>query len=165
MSDVRSPGATEWPGFPGVYTVPEDGPRTGMDWHVEPSGMTRLLVEIGREYPEVPLVVTENGSAFPDSVAAGGQVEDHDRAEYLRAHVAAVHDAIEAGVDVRGLLRLVPAGQLRMGLGLLAAVRHRPRRLRDAGAPAQGVGRAVPGDRRRARGPAGAVAGGAPLVT
>ena len=38
------------------------------------------------------------------------------------------------------LLRVVAAGQLRVGLRLREALRHRPRRLRDAGAHAEGLG-------------------------
>jgi beta-glucosidase len=48
------------------------------------------------------VVITENGSAEPDVVAADGQVHDANRIAYLREHLAAVAAAIEAGVDVRG---------------------------------------------------------------
>jgi beta-glucosidase len=47
-------------------------------------------------------MVTENGAAFADEVAADGSVRDPRRVAYLRDHVDAVHSAIEADVDVRG---------------------------------------------------------------
>jgi len=48
--------------------------------------------------------VTENGCAFPDKPDERGFVEDWARINYLRGHLRAVHDAIEAGADVRGYL-------------------------------------------------------------
>ena len=37
-----------------------------------------------------------------DEVSADGQIHDVERTQYIREHLAAVHDAISAGVDVRG---------------------------------------------------------------
>ena len=42
-----------------------------------------------------PVVVTENGCSYPG-------LDDQDRIAYLDGHVRALHDAVEAGVDVRG---------------------------------------------------------------
>ena len=50
----------------------------------------------------VPLYITENGAAYEDDQVVGGVVQDHDRIEYLRAHLAAAHRAIADGVDLRG---------------------------------------------------------------
>ena len=47
-------------------------------------------------------MVTENGAAFDDSVDNDGQVHDAQRVDYVRAHLAAVKDGIDAGADVRG---------------------------------------------------------------
>jgi len=47
-------------------------------------------------------MITENGAAFADEPGPDGIVHDTDRIEYLRGHLAAVHAAIGAGVDVRG---------------------------------------------------------------
>jgi beta-glucosidase len=52
----------------------------------------------------VPLVVTENGSAFPDVVDPTGRVVDVERTRYLVDHVRAVHRASSEGADVRGYL-------------------------------------------------------------
>jgi beta-glucosidase len=84
-----------------VYFHPRDLPRTAMDWEVQPEGLTRLLARLHEEY-RIPLYVTENGAAYNDEVADDGAVHDADRVAYLEAHLAAVGDAIAAGVDVRG---------------------------------------------------------------
>ena len=76
---------------------------TAMEWEVNPVGLTQLLVRLVREYDTLPpLYVTENGAAYDDEVAADGAIHDVERTEYVRDHVAAISDAIEAGADVRG---------------------------------------------------------------
>jgi beta-glucosidase len=91
-----------WPGVPGAFVQQQPGLHTAMGWPVVPSTFSQLLVELAREYPGTPFVVTENGSAWTDTVDPDGAVRDDKRAEYLVAHISAVADAIEAGVDVRG---------------------------------------------------------------
>jgi len=84
-------------------TFPSRGlPTTGMDWEVQPEGLTRLLCRLASDYDLPPVYITENGSAYPDVVSPDGAVHDPERTAYLEAHLAAVHDAIAAGVDVRG---------------------------------------------------------------
>ena len=61
-------------------------------------------MRIHSEYPGIPLVITENGSAWDDTVGPDGEVDDPERVEYLRAHLAAAHAAIDEGVDLRGYL-------------------------------------------------------------
>ncbi|MBL1068736.1 GH1 family beta-glucosidase [Streptomyces sp. 7-21] len=81
----------------------QDVRLTTMGWPVVPHTFTDLLVDLTRRYPDLPpIVITENGSAEDDTVAADGQVHDADRVAYLRDHLAALADAIAAGVDVRG---------------------------------------------------------------
>ena len=82
---------------------PEPGPLgvTDMGWEVYPAGLTELLVRLQRDYRLPPLYITENGAAYQD-VVVDGRVDDAERTTYLRTHIAAVHDAIAAGVDVRG---------------------------------------------------------------
>lgn len=85
-----------------VYFVPRDLPLTDMGWEIQPWGLTDLLKQLDRDYDLPPLYITENGAAFADTVNAEGEVDDPDRIAYIDAHLRAVHDAIEAGVDVRG---------------------------------------------------------------
>jgi beta-glucosidase len=79
-------------------------PRTAMGWEIEADGLRRLLLRLHTEYPGTPLVITENGSAWDDTIGPHGEVDDPERIEYLRTHLAAVHAAIDEGVDVRGYL-------------------------------------------------------------
>ena len=78
------------------------GPTTDMGWGIDPRGLTELLLRLGRARPDLDLMITENGAAFPDTVGADGVVHDDDRVEYLRGHLAAVHAAIAAGARVTG---------------------------------------------------------------
>ncbi|MDI1461233.1 GH1 family beta-glucosidase [Catellatospora sp. KI3] len=78
------------------------GPLTGLGWPVTPSGLTELLLRLSRDYPGLPLVITENGAAFTDEPDADGYVEDTGRAAFLQAHVDAVDAALAQGADVRG---------------------------------------------------------------
>ncbi|GAA4813559.1 glycoside hydrolase family 1 protein [Nocardioides caeni] len=91
--------------FPGGadITFPRRGlPVTGLDWEVQPEGLTRLLVRLRDEYDAPPIHVTENGAAYPDTVDADGRVHDIERRAFLADHLGAILDAIDAGVDVRG---------------------------------------------------------------
>ena len=103
-ADGHKPGAgTPWPGADCVEFVPQDGPYTDMGWNIAPDGFEELLLEVHREFPGLPLMITENGAAFPD-VAQHGRVHDDQRVDYLRRHLTAVHRSIQAGVDLRGYL-------------------------------------------------------------
>ncbi|MDZ5441415.1 GH1 family beta-glucosidase [Micromonospora sp. 4G57] len=107
---VGGAGGSAYPGTAGVVEfLPPVGPLTEMGWSIEPAGLTRLLERIGVDYPGLPLMITENGGAFPDKTGAEdpdatGRVADTDRVAYLDGHLRAVHRAIARGVDVRGYL-------------------------------------------------------------
>nr|BBA65141.1 beta-glycosidase [uncultured microorganism] len=75
----------------------------GWEWEVYPSALTDVLLWVRQHYGEMPLYITENGSAFYDPpTARDDAVHDPLRVQYLRDHLLAVHAAIEQGVDVRG---------------------------------------------------------------
>jgi beta-glucosidase len=48
------------------------------------------------------MYITENGSTYDDVVDADGEIDDGERRDYLVRHLAAVRDAVDAGIDVRG---------------------------------------------------------------
>ncbi|MFC7404768.1 GH1 family beta-glucosidase [Georgenia alba] len=89
-----------------VESLPPSGPLTHMGWNIEPDGLYDLLTSTSRRYPDLPLVVTENGAAFEDEPAEDGQgrivVHDEQRIDYIARHLDAVARAIEDGADVRG---------------------------------------------------------------
>ncbi len=88
-----------------AHTWSRDLPRTGMAWEVQPDGLRRLLVMLHTRFTGalgVPLVITENGSSYPDTVGPDGEVHDPERTAYLLDHLRAVHAAREQGADVQG---------------------------------------------------------------
>ncbi|MEU3457721.1 GH1 family beta-glucosidase [Micromonospora sp. NPDC006766] len=90
-----------WPGSEGVRFVSRGVPVTDMDWEIDAPGLVETLERVHRDYTELPLYVTENGSAFVDAVI-DGRVDDPDRLAYFDAHLRAAHAAISAGVPLKG---------------------------------------------------------------
>jgi beta-glucosidase len=94
-----------FPGCADLGIVPATGRRTAMDWPVDPASLTRLLLRLSREVPGVPLVITENGAAYRDTLVEtpqGPRVHDAERIAYLRENLVAAHEALQQGVDLRG---------------------------------------------------------------
>ncbi|HEX3806353.1 MAG TPA: GH1 family beta-glucosidase [Gaiellaceae bacterium] len=97
------PGDTPWPWR---VVVPEGThttggftagvPQTEAGTPIVPSGLTDLLVRIRDDYGDVPVMITENGGVFNEPL------HDLRRVQFVREHVAAVHEAIERGVPVLG---------------------------------------------------------------
>lgn len=58
-----TPAAAAHPGTEDVAFVPARGPVTAMGWVIEPASLTALLERLARDYPGVPLMVTEIGRA------------------------------------------------------------------------------------------------------
>jgi len=102
------PTASPFPAVEGVYWHDRGLPQTSMFWDVQPEGLTRLLNRVWNEYAQpagTVLYVTENGAAYDDEeTVTDGEVRVHDadRVDFVRAHLGAVLDAVEDGVDVRG---------------------------------------------------------------
>ncbi|CAM5243493.1 Beta-glucosidase OS=Streptomyces alboniger OX=132473 GN=CP975_12580 PE=3 SV=1 [Streptomyces alboniger] len=80
----------------------EGVPRTGMDWEVDAGGMENLLLRLTEEYGARRLYVTENGSAYPDAMAADGTIDDTGRTDYLVQHLAACARAARKGAPLAG---------------------------------------------------------------
>jgi len=77
-------------------------PVTDMGWEIYPRGLSQLLLRLHNDYSLPPIYITENGAAFQDQLNSKDEIEDQSRVDYIASHIAAVHDAIKAGVDVRG---------------------------------------------------------------
>jgi beta-glucosidase len=71
-------------------------PQTEAGTPIVPSGLTDLLVRIRDDYGEIPIMITENGAVFAEPL------HDTERVQFIRAHVAALEEAIEQGVPVIG---------------------------------------------------------------
>lgn len=77
-------------------------PRTDWDWLIYPEGMYDLLVRIRLQYPNYKQIfITENGMGAKDELV-DGVVDDSARIDYVRAHLAWLLRAREAGVNVGG---------------------------------------------------------------
>jgi beta-glucosidase len=87
--DIRAPGMlfTRHEAVPGL-------PLSSAGWAIDAGALRRAITDLADEFG-LPILITENGVA-----------DDNDelRPAFLRQHLAAVADAIEAGVDVRGYL-------------------------------------------------------------
>lgn len=101
-------GTSPWPAADDVEFLRQPGPYTEMGWNIDPAGLEELLVGLHERYPDLPLMVTENGAAFADEVVpeasrpGGRAVHDPRRVDYLRRHVTACHRALSRGVPLRG---------------------------------------------------------------
>ncbi|GIJ49470.1 beta-glucosidase [Virgisporangium aliadipatigenens] len=91
-----------WPGSGDVRFVGRGAPVTAMGWEIHPAGLTDTLRRIATDYPAVDLYITENGAAFDDEIGPDGRVDDPQRTAYYDAHLRACHDAIAAGVPLKG---------------------------------------------------------------
>ena len=102
----QSTEASTAPGASDVDWLPTEGPHTDMGWNIDPDGLHDLLVRVHDNYPEVPLMVTENGMACKDQLAVNDDgsksVHDADRIDYLQRHLAAARRAMSEGVPLTG---------------------------------------------------------------
>ncbi|MEH0430178.1 GH1 family beta-glucosidase [Streptomyces stelliscabiei] len=96
-ADIEFGGITIPAELPFTVKEIEGAPTTDFGWPVVPGGLTELLTTFRERYGDrlPPVVITENGCSYEG-------VDDQERIAYLDGHVRALHEATEAGVDVRG---------------------------------------------------------------
>ena len=103
--------------FTNVVTTHNEGERAGGNllsglknpylevsdwgWAKDPEGLKFFLHEIYDRY-QIPLFNCENGLGAFDTLEEDGSVHDPYRIDYHRAHVQAMSDAIDEGVDLIG---------------------------------------------------------------
>lgn len=86
----------------GARGVPAPPATTSLGWSVTPDALRDVLLRLQRDYPRLPMYITENGASYNDYVDPSGEVRDVERVEYLAGYLAAAGEAIAAGVDLRG---------------------------------------------------------------
>ena len=96
----QSPGVWDLPGFEVGYGGGASGPRTDNGWEVWPDSVHDILVTMHNRYA-LPMEITENGCAYNDAPNTAGVVADQRRIDFYSGYIAAVHRAIQEGVDVR----------------------------------------------------------------
>ncbi|MEI7847877.1 MAG: GH1 family beta-glucosidase [Chloroflexota bacterium] len=75
---------------------------TAMGWEVCAPAFRRMLNRLNQDYNLPPIYITENGSAFNDTITEDGKIHDARRLDYLRQHFNQVRLAMQDGVDIRG---------------------------------------------------------------
>jgi beta-glucosidase len=107
----------QWP-LQASMVMQDDATYTETGWEVYAPALKDLLLWFKDRYGAIPLYITENGSAFadPPSAPADG-LHDPQRVDYLRKHLVALAEAIDAGVDVRGYMAWSLLDNLEWSLG------------------------------------------------
>jgi len=95
-------GASAFPGSESVQFIETGAPQTQMGWEIHPDGLIDVLAMAHEKAPQLPLYVTENGSAYEDIVAADGTINDEARTDYLSKHIDACKNAIEREIPLAG---------------------------------------------------------------
>ena len=75
--------------------------RTAMGWEVHPKSLTNIIMRVHRDYAPKEIYITENGSAWDDSVI-NDKVDDPHRVSYLERHLDAMLAAKAQGAPVNG---------------------------------------------------------------
>jgi len=75
--------------------------RTAMGWEVHPESLTNIIMRVHRDYAPKEIYITENGSAWDDSVI-NDKVDDPHRVSYLERHLDAMLAAKSQGAPVNG---------------------------------------------------------------
>jgi beta-glucosidase len=74
---------------------------TEMGWEVHPEGLYKMLKYFDKYDKIDKIIVTENGSAFPD-VVENGRIHDHERKKFYQDYVRQMLKAKKEGVNVQG---------------------------------------------------------------
>lgn len=88
-------------GQPETIAYPSHHPRSLLGWPITPDALYWAARFLNERYP-LPIVVTENGVALNDWVAADGRVHDPLRIDFLVRHLRGLQRAVDEGVPVRG---------------------------------------------------------------
>jgi len=83
------------------YSAPGWG-LTEMGWGINPDGLKKEVLNITNNYGNPKIILTENGCAAVDTFDEEGFVRDLDRIRFIRAHLIALHEAIQEGANVHG---------------------------------------------------------------
>ena len=73
-----------------------------MGWPITPNALTDYLQRVVADYDPPAIVITENGASYSDGPDVTGTIDDKRRIDYLRWHIAALADAIDAGIPATG---------------------------------------------------------------
>lgn len=86
-------------------------------WQVDPIGLKYILKQLHERYPNVPLMIVENGFGGVDKLELDGSIHDPYRIDYLKQHISAMKEAVEDGVPVIGYTAWAPIDLISIGTG------------------------------------------------
>jgi 6-phospho-beta-glucosidase len=90
-------------------------------WSIDPDGLRYTLNELNDAYPNLPIMIVENGLGANDElIEENGEITIHDdyRIDYLRSHIKAVEQAVAIdGIPVIGYLSWGPIDIVSAGTG------------------------------------------------
>ncbi len=75
---------------------------TEMGWPVTPCGFYESIMTLQNTCQVKEIVVTENGSAWADTLTQNGRVFDTKRQKFMKDHLYQLHRALNAGANVTG---------------------------------------------------------------
>jgi len=76
-------------------------PKTDMGWDISPEEFIELIKMLREKYTDLPIYITENGSAWVD-VLEDGCIHDVQRIDYLLRHLEAVAKMNDMGLNIAG---------------------------------------------------------------
>lgn len=76
-------------------------PKTDMGWDISPDEFIDLIKMIREKYTDLPIYITENGSAWAD-VLEDGVIHDKGRTDYLVRHLQAIAKMNEMNLNIAG---------------------------------------------------------------
>lgn len=85
-------------------------------WQIDPKGLRYTINQVHDRYPDIPIMVVENGYGGIDQVE-NGQVHDEYRIDYLREHIKAMAGAIADGAPLIGYAMWGPIDIVSAGTG------------------------------------------------
>ncbi|SEF71045.1 beta-galactosidase [Nonomuraea solani] len=103
QAQPSEPADPAFPGSEGVLFCTIPTAVTAMGWPIVPDCLSLLLRRLSREYPDLDLLITENGADFVDVVTGNG-IHDTDRISFIEEHLRALRAAVADGARVRGYL-------------------------------------------------------------
>lgn len=88
-------------------------------WQIDPDGLRFTLNKLAGRYPNLPLMIVENGFGAKDIVEEDGSIHDPYRIDYFRGHIKAMKEALEDGVNLIGYTTWGPIDIVSAGTGQL----------------------------------------------
>jgi beta-glucosidase len=78
-------------------------PTSQASWQqIYPAGLRDILLQVKKDYGDVPISITENGIPTTETPDGDGAVNDLERISFVRDHLRALHEAMADGVAVEG---------------------------------------------------------------